>query len=103
MVDIIEAYRTLNASLLNVANDLSSLHVLELEDQSRQVRLEETPFSIADRNERLNSGVIVGHNLNDYNNKFYSITLNVDTECWLDYLLDINFEDVDLTMFGEYA
>ena len=103
MVDIINAYRILNASLLNVANDLNPLSQLELEDKSQQVRLEETPFSIAERNERLSGGVVVGHNLNDYNNKFYSIRLNVQDTCWLDYLIDIDYDEVDLTQFGEYV
>lgn len=102
MVDLIDAYRIVNKSVLQVADDLVELDVLEFEDKPNQVRLEETPFSIAERHERLNGLVVVGHNLTEYTNKFYSISLVGSDYAWIDYLIDAKTETIDLTEFGEF-
>lgn len=101
MVDIYQAYKILNKSLLKVANDMVTLEQFEFEDKPTQVRLEELPFSIAERRERLNSGTVVAHDLQQYVNKFYSIKLESDNVVWLDYLININPDEIDLTEFGE--
>ena len=101
MVDIYTSYKILNKSILRVANDMVVLDEIEFEDKPAQVRLEEAPFSVAERKERLEGATVVAHNLTQYINRFYSIVLSEDTTVWLNYLININQEEIDLTEFGE--
>lgn len=101
MVDIFKSYQILNGSILKVCDDMVVLEQLESDEKKYQIRLEENTFSIADRRDRLNSGVVVAHDLAQYVNKFYSITLDSDNVVWLDYLINIRAEEIDLTEFGE--
>lgn len=103
MVDLIDAYKIINKAVLQVANDIVLLDQLEYEEKPYQVRLEETPFSIAERRNRLDGIVVVGHDLSEYTNRFYSITLEQSEIAMLDYLINIRHEDIDLTEFGEYV
>ena len=103
MVDIMDAYRIVNQSILRVADDLVVLDQVEFENKPYQVRLEESPFSIAERRDRLGSQVVVCHDLNQYINKFYSINLTSEDTAWLDILLDAHLEFTDLTEFGDYV
>jgi hypothetical protein len=102
MVDIMDAYRILNNSVLNVINDLVMLDETEFDDKPYQVRLEENSVSVSEVHDRLNNLVVVGHNLNQYVNKFYSIFLDSSEVVLLDYLININPVDIDLTEFGEF-
>lgn len=101
MVDMYTSYKILNKSVLRVANDMVVLDQIEFEDRPAQVRLEEAPFSIAERKARLEGATVVAHNLAQYVNRFYSITLDSDNTVMLDYLININPEAIDLTEFGE--
>lgn len=101
MVDIYTAYRILNKSILDVANSVVVLDTLEVDEKPYQVRLEETTFSISERRNRLEGAVIVAHDLRQYVNRFYSITLDTDRTVLLDYLINIRPEDINLTEFGE--
>lgn len=102
MVDTIEAYTIVNRAVLQVANDMVILDAEIIEDKPYQIRLEETPFSIAECRQRLDGTVVVAHDLQQYVNKFYSIMLDASDKVWLDYLIDYKVEDIDLTEFGEY-
>lgn len=101
MVDIYTSYKILNSSILRVARDMVLLTQVEFEDKPSQVRLEEAPFSVAERRDRLEGTTIVAHNLTQYVNRFYSIVLESDNTVMLDYLININPEEIDLTEFGE--
>ena len=103
MVDIIDAYQIINASVLRVANDMVKLDTFEADSKPSQVRLEEAIFSIAETRQRLDGTVVVAHELSQYTNKFYSITLNTSETVWLDYLVGHTIEEIDLTEFGEYV
>lgn len=103
MVDYIDAYRIINQSILRVADDLVVLDQIEFENKPYQMRLEESPFSIAERSDRLNNNVIVCHDLNQYINKFYSINLTGEDSAWIDILLDAHLDFTDLTEFGDYT
>ena len=103
MVNIFDAYRILNKSVLNVAESMVALDTLEFEDKVYQVRLDETPISITERRDRLNGGVLVCHDLNQYVNKFYSINLTSADTAWIDILLNARSEFTDLTEFGGYV
>lgn len=103
MVDRIDAYRIVNASVLRVVNDMVLLDVFEVSDRPSQIRLEEAVFSVAETRERLDGTVVVAHELSQYTNKFYSITLNTSDVVWLDYLVGHNISEIDLTEFGEYV
>lgn len=103
MVDIIDAYRSINKSVLRVADDLVPLSVMEVDTQPTAVRLEEAVFSIAETQRRLDAGVVVAHELSQYQNKFYSITLETSNVVWLDYLVGHTIDEIDLTEFGEYV
>ena len=103
MVDVIDAYRIVNTSILRVAEDLVILAVMELPDRSSQIRLEEAAYSVAEIRNRIDGNVIVAHDLSQYTNKFYSITLNTGETVWLDYRVGHNMSEIDLTEFGEYV
>ena len=103
MVNLFDAYRIINNSILRVAKELVYLEVEEVEEKAVKIRLEETQFSIAERHERLDGTVIVAHNLNEYINKFYSIHLVESDFAWIDYLIDAKTEQIDLTEFGEFV
>lgn len=102
MVDRIDAYRIINQSVLRVANDLIELDQVEFTDKTQQVRLEETVYSIADARSHLDGTVIVAHDLTQYKNKFYSITLKTSESVWIDYLVGHTIDEIDLTEFGEF-
>lgn len=101
MVNIMDAYAIINKSVLNVANDLVSLNVLNVEDKPYQIRLEESVISVADRHNRIDKTVIKGHNLSQYINKFYNITLNSSDVVWLDILINASKKQINLTEFGD--
>lgn len=103
MVDIIDAYRIVNASVLRVADDLVPLEVMEPYDKPSQIRLEEAVFSVAETRDRLDGIVVVAHDLTQYTNKFYSITLDTSDVVWIDYLVGHSISEIDLTEFGEYV
>lgn len=100
MVDIYTAYKIINKSVLKVVNDMVVVDIEEPEIQTPVERLNEAPFPIAERRRRLQS-VIVGHDLKQYVNKFYSITLDSNEVVPLDYLIQFRPEDIDLTEFGD--
>lgn len=102
MVDVMDAYRALNSSVLNVINDLVPLHVLETDDSKYQVRLEDTSISVSQIHERLDNTVVVGHRLEQYINRFYSIYLDSSEVVALDILINVSPENIDLTEFGEF-
>lgn len=101
MVSIIEAYAIVNKSVLNVANDLVALNTLEIDDKPYQIRLRESSVSIADRRKRIDNVVVKGHNLSQYVNKFYDITLNSSEVIWLDILINAPKKQINLTEFGD--
>lgn len=103
MVDIIDAYRIVNASVLRVANDLVELESFDVPDRSSQLRLDEAVFSVAETRRRLDGVVVVAHDLTQYTNKFYSITLNTSETVWIDYLVGHSISEIDLTEFGDYV
>ena len=98
-LSVIDMYRIVNEGILRVANDMVELTVLEEEKAPLQFRLKETPFSLAERRDRV-TPVVVGHNLSQYTNKFYSISLQSADVCWLDYLIDLDPSDIDLSGMG---
>ena len=102
MVNIYDAYKIINKSILRVADDVVPLDILELEDRSCQVRLDEAPFSLTERRDRVDGVVVVGHNLNEYVNRFYSISLDSNVELLFDFLINAGNQQIDLTEFGEF-
>ena len=99
MVDIFDAYRILNQSVLNVINDTISLNVIEVEDKVPQYRMEETPYSISEKYDRI-APVVVAHNIVQYTNRFYTIQLDSKEVCLLDILIHLDRSEVDLREFG---
>lgn len=99
MVNIFDAYRILNQSVLTVIEDSISLNVLELDDKPQIYRMEETSFSISERYDRI-APVVVAHNISQYVNRFYSIQMESKDICMLDILLNLNRDEVDLREFG---
>jgi hypothetical protein len=102
MVSIMDAYSILNKSVLNVVNDMVLLDSVEFVDKPYQVRLDENSVSVSEVHNRLENTVVVGHNLAQYVNKFYSIFLDSSEVVMLDYLINVNPENIDLTEFGEF-
>lgn len=102
MVSIMDAYSILNKSVLNVINDMVMLDSVEFDDKPYQVRLEETAVEVGESRRRIDNVVVVGHHLTQYVNKFYSIFLDLSEVVMLDYLININPENIDLTEFGEF-
>ena len=98
-LSMIDMYRIVNESVLRVANDMVEITLVEEDEKLLQARLVETPFSLAERRDRL-VPVVVGHNLMQYTNKFYSINLKSSEVCWLDILIDLNKDDIDLSDIG---
>lgn len=99
MVDIFDAYRILNQSVLQVVSDTLSLNVIEAEEKQVQFRIEENPYSISDKLDRI-APVVVAHNIAQYTNRFYSIQLETKEICYLDILIHLNRDEVDLREFG---
>lgn len=102
MVSVMDAYSILNKSVLNVINDMVMLDSAEFDDKLYQVRLEETAVEVGESRRRIDNVVVVGHHLTQYVNKFYSIFLDLSEVVMLDYLININPENIDLTEFGEF-
>lgn len=102
MVSVMDAYSILNKSVLNVINDMVMLDSVEFDDKPYQVRLEETAVEVGESRRRIDNVVVVGHHLTQYVNKFYSIFLDLSEVVMLDYLININPENIDLTEFGEF-
>lgn len=102
MVSVMDAYSILNKSVLNVINDMVTLDSVEFDDKPYQVRLEETAVEVGESRRRIDNVVVVGHHLTQYVNKFYSIFLDLSEVVMLDYLININPENIDLTEFGEF-
>jgi len=102
MVSVMDAYSILNKSVLNVINDMVMLDSEEFDDKPYQVRLEETAVEVGESRRRIDNVVVVGHHLTQYVNKFYSIFLDLSEVVMLDYLININPENIDLTEFGEF-
>lgn len=103
MVNIMEAYAIVNNSILNVANDLVALDILDVEDKRYQIRLQETPVSVAEIRKRVDGVVVKGHDLSQYVNKFYNITLVSSEVIWLDILINASRKQINLTEFGEFT
>ena len=99
---IMDYFSILNKSVLNVLDDTVMIETTEFDDKVPQIRLEETPVSVAEVRERLNNVVVVGHNLTQYINKFYSIYLDSSEIVAIDYLINATKENIDLTGFGEF-
>lgn len=95
----IDMYRIVNEGILRVADDMVELTELDVEDKQMQYRVEEAVFSLAERRERL-TPVVTAHNLMQYTNKFYNINLTTTEVCWLDLLIDLKQEDIDLSGLG---
>ena len=102
MVSVMDAYSILNKSVLNVINDMVMLDSAEFDDKPYQVRLEETAVEVGESRRRIDNVVVVGHHLTQYVNKFYPIFLDLSEVVMLDYLININPENIDLTEFGEF-
>lgn len=102
MVSVMDVYSILNKSVLNVINDMVMLDSVEFDDKPYQVRLEETAVEVGECRRRIDNVVVVGHHLTQYVNKFYSVFLDLSEVVMLDYLININPENIDLTEFGEF-
>lgn len=102
MVSKMDAYAIVNRQVLQVANDTVLLDAEEIKEKPYQVRLEEAPYSIAEKRNRVEGTVVVAHDLTQYVNKFYSIVLEAGDGVAIDYLINHRVEDIDLTEFGEY-
>lgn len=103
MVSTMDAFAILNRSVLDVANETVLLNTEEIKDKPYQVRLEEAPYSIAERRNRVEGTVVVAHDLTQYVNKFYSIILEANKNAPIDYLICHKVDELDLTEFGEYV
>ena len=103
MVDIMDAYRIVNSAILRVAEDCVMLDVLETSNKPTQIRLDEDVNVIAETRERLDGTVVVAHDLAQYVNRFYSISLSTNDTVWIDHLVGHRIEEIDLTEFGEYV
>ena len=99
--DKIDAYRIINQSILKVVKDMVPIKPLDIEPPTwvEQHRLVESTFLVAERNQRV-ANVVVAHNLNQYVNKFYQIDLVEGTECYLDYLIDIDYSEINIAELG---
>lgn len=99
--DRIDAYKIVNESILKVIKDMIPIKPLEIEPPTwvEQHRLVESTFQISEKSQRV-ANAVVAHNLNQYVNKFYQIDLVEGTECYLDYLIDIDYNDIDIAELG---
>lgn len=101
MVDLIEAYRVLNQSVCRVADDTVVLNTFDVDDRVVPLRMEDDTFSVSTIRQRLDGAVVLAHDLSQYVNRFYSITLDSETVPWLEYLIHARDEQINLTEFGE--
>lgn len=90
-MDYIEIYSAINKSLISVAESITALKPVEDKKVEPYVRLQENPFVLTEDIARV-SQVVTAHELNEYVNKFYSISLRDKTSSWLQYLLRIDKE-----------
>ncbi len=102
MIDIIDAYKIVNTSVLDVIRSVNPLKMLEDEDRSGYVRVRETGFNTAERSYRL-TNVVVAHDLMQYMNRFHSIVLREKSICYMDILWDLDYENFSLAGFGGKA
>lgn len=96
---VYDMYRIINASILKVIDDTVPLMPAPEEEKQSQFRLKEIPYEIGEVYERV-SPAITAHKLIQYSNRFYSIRVKEADTCWLDYLIDLNREDIDMSEFG---
>lgn len=99
--DRIDAYQIINKSILNVVRDMVTVTPAELPTPTyaEQHRMFESTFSVAEKSQRV-AQAVVAHNLNQYVNKFYQIEITESVECYLDYLIDIDYDDIDIAELG---
>lgn len=96
----IDGFRALNVSLKSVVDSIVPVSVFETEVRPSRIRLEEATFHVADKLERV-TPIVTAHDLNQYINRFYSISLIEQERCMLDLLLDWDYEGIDLSGFGD--
>lgn len=101
MVNRFDAYKIINKGIMEVADSLVELTIFDPIKKPAQLRIKEKSFNISGRQTRL-TNVIVGHNLLQYTNKFYSISMRESDQVLIDYLISIDEEPSSLTGFGGY-
>lgn len=84
---LIDGYKIINHHLAEVVNATILLETLEVEDERPVARLEESTFNVAEKTRTLKS-CVTAHDVRQYINKFYSISLVEGETCLFDTLLD---------------
>lgn len=99
MVDLITAYNIVDKSILNVANDMVTTETIDFKEEVIPYRLQEIPINLAERNTRIKA-VVVAHDLRQYVQKFYSISMKSSEKCLIDILVDLDDDMIDVSEFG---
>lgn len=94
VINILDAYRVVNESLVAVCKDIVVLSVYEEKPTSPPFRIRETPFTITDEQSERLASVVTSHNLLQYSNRFYGINLREDIDVWLDILIAVDNRDL---------
>lgn len=100
MVDIYSAYKILNSSVADLADQINKLEPAEdVRANSDYVRLEEEDFLVTERGKRLASKLTAAYDLSAYRKNFYVIESSVEANSLLEQLM-MPIEDLDLTEFS---
>ncbi len=98
MFDYISAMKVINRSLIDVVDALNPLTPVEYEVEAAPYRMVEKPQVLAVEQQQRVTSIITAHNIAQYSNKFHSVALKEDVECWLDWLLDASYIDEILSL-----
>lgn len=91
---LIDGYKIINHHLAEVVNATVLLETLNVEDERPVARLEESTFNVAEKTRTLKS-CVTAHDVRQYINRFYSISLVEEESCLFDILLDSLNDDLE--------
>lgn len=86
VISIIESYSILNKCLINVANDIIPLKVLEMDTREQFIRLPENPNIISSSSSTTRS-LLAAFEINDWKRNFDIIELPEADKAPIDYLI----------------
>lgn len=89
---IVDGFRIINQQVANVINSVVLLEIVEVDDEKPEPRLEESTFNVAEKTRTLRS-CVTAHDLKQYINRFYSISLTEDDVCMFDCLTDCLYNE----------
>lgn len=88
-MDVYSAYSAINKSVLNVVRSIVAMEPVKEEEKIDVIRVKESPLVLT-KDIMVAGKVVTAHNLHQYKNNFYKLSIENNIECLLDDLLEID-------------